>query len=167
MNANDIKKWHDNNVLKFQELQPQVQWAAMAFLETCFSRNLYFEVKEVYRTQERQNKLYQIGRRGIPNEQPVTWTLNSYHIKRLAADIYPKNCSHKDLEAIASWYGIMHPLSNDPPHYEFNKVKDPPKPVDLKSKLEDATEEIMHPKSHLRYMILKRLISRIKRILRI
>lgn len=40
---------------------------------------------ETYRTQERQDFLYAQGRAN--NENIVTWTRNSYHIKRKAFDI--------------------------------------------------------------------------------
>jgi len=54
---------------------------------------------------------------------PITWTLDSNHIKRLAVDVYPINCTHADIQSIAARYGISHPFKADPPHYEFQKAK--------------------------------------------
>lgn len=48
-------------------------------------KNLKFKVTEGYRSQERQNKLYEQGRT-TPGEQ-VTWTRKSKHTTRLAFDI--------------------------------------------------------------------------------
>jgi len=45
-------------------------------------------VIETYRTQKRQNYLYAQGRTRPGNK--VTWTKNSKHIKRLAADVCPR-----------------------------------------------------------------------------
>lgn len=47
-------------------------------------------IVEAKRSQERQNWLYKIGRRGKKNEKPVTWTLKSKHRDGKAADVMDK-----------------------------------------------------------------------------
>lgn len=168
MKQAEIDALLQRNIEKCKELQSSVQWAAFAFVVTSFSRGKYFEVREAYRTQQRQNALYLKGRRGIPGEQPVTWTKNSLHTQRLAMDIYPKNCTHKDLEKIAAWYGITHPLKNDPPHYEFNNVGDPPPPAPPPSTLlKNFLDALTRPISALKRKIIQRGIARLKKRFRL
>lgn len=76
---------------------------------------------------------------------PVTWTLDSEHIQRIAADIYPLNCTHADITAIAKRYGITHPWpKNDPPHYSFGNAKKKPEPVRFRApaSLEEAIRKL-------------------------
>src|SRR4051812_20672381 len=94
-----------DNLAKGQQLRPEVQWAYNAWVRECFSAGLYFRVTETLRSQQRQNELYQVGRRGVPGEKPVTWTLYSNHALGLAADCYPINCTVNDLVARAAPYG--------------------------------------------------------------
>ena len=115
---------HESNLEFCHQLQGHVQWAAIALCNECEKLNLLFRISEAYRTQERQNYLYQLGRT-IPG-QIVTWTLTSDHTQRLAIDLYPINCTHKQIEQVAKRYGITHPWPvNDPPHYSFSLVRPP------------------------------------------
>lgn len=94
------------NFEKIKELQPPLHHAANGWVADCWNRNLCFRIAEVYRTQERQKNLYKIGRRGVRGEDPVSWTLDSDHTRRLAADIDPINCTFEQIEAIGKHYGI-------------------------------------------------------------
>ena len=89
---------------KIKQLRTTVQWAAEDFCTDCEFNEFEFEILEVYRPQSRQNFLYSIGRRGIPNERRVTWTLKSFHTLALAMDLRPINCGHEDLTYIAMKY---------------------------------------------------------------
>lgn len=67
------------------ELLPVAQTACRLFLEKCQEAGLDVFVTETYRSQERQNELYEQGR--TKPGQIVTWTKNSRHTSRLAWDI--------------------------------------------------------------------------------
>ncbi len=108
------------NAAKINELDPSIQWAGNAWLTECRRLNLRFKITEAYRTPERQKELYALGR--TKPGQIVTYTLNSNHIRRLAVDVLPLNCTHFDIAQVAAQFGITHPLAFDPPHYEFDKV---------------------------------------------
>jgi len=155
-----------DNLAKGQELRPDVQGAYTAWVQECFAAGLYFRVTETYRTQERQNELYKVGRRGIAGEQPVTWTLYSNHTLRLAADCYPITGTLNDLIVRATPYGITHPLPTlDPPHFEFLNVKPPaPPPVDPQTQLTWAQNALRWAVG-LRRAVLLRMIDRLKKLL--
>lgn len=68
-----------------EELLPVAQTACRLFLEKCREAGLDVFVTETYRSQERQNELYEQGR--TQPGQVVTWTKNSRHTSRLAWDI--------------------------------------------------------------------------------
>ena len=67
------------------ELLPVAQTACRLFLEKCQEAGLDVFVTETYRSQERQNELYEQGR--TKPGHIVTWTKNSRHTSRLAWDI--------------------------------------------------------------------------------
>ena len=67
------------------ELLPVAQTACRLFLEKCQEAGLDVFVTETYRSQARQNELYEQGR--TKPGQIVTWTKNSRHTSRLAWDI--------------------------------------------------------------------------------
>ncbi len=128
----DTEKLRQKNLKLGEELKPEVRWAYEMWVNECFSQNLIFKVTETFRTQGRQNDLYMIGRRNkkLPNGKPeekVTWTMYSLHTQRLAADVYPQNCTHAQLAAVAAQFGITHPFPIDPPHYQFDEVG--PEPI--------------------------------------
>lgn len=118
---------YEQNVAFIRELLPEKQWAAEMWLAECDRLNYRFKISEAYRTQARQNALYAQGR--TKPGPVVTWTRDSNHTKRLAVDVYPINCSHRDIESIAVKYGIAHPWpKEDPPHYSLDKAVSKPTP---------------------------------------
>lgn len=68
-----------------KQLTAQAQKACALFLEECKKQGLNVLITETYRSQERQNYLYQQGR--TRPGQVVTWTRNSRHTNRRAWDI--------------------------------------------------------------------------------
>lgn len=67
------------------ELLPEVKKGAILFLDECKREGLDVLVTETYRSQERQNYLYEQGRTR-PGKK-VTWTKRSKHSSRRAFDI--------------------------------------------------------------------------------
>lgn len=67
------------------ELLPEVKKGAILFLDECKTKGLDVLVTETYRSQERQNYLYEQGRTR-PGKK-VTWTRKSKHTSRRAFDI--------------------------------------------------------------------------------
>lgn len=67
------------------ELTPNAQKACNLFLQKCEESGLNVLVTETYRSQERQNYLYEQGR--SRSGKIVTWTKNSRHTSRRAWDI--------------------------------------------------------------------------------
>lgn len=93
----------------------------------------------------------------------VTYTLDSNHTQRIAADIYPINCTHKQIEAIAKQFGITHPLGWDPPHYEFDKAMQRPQPIPTpEARLKGLERRLKTAVGEMRDMIL-RLIERLNK----
>jgi hypothetical protein len=134
----------EKNRAKAKELLPEVQWAALAWLEGCEKLGLQFRITEAYRTPERQNELWKSGR-----TVPGPWRTNqdgyknlSYHQLRLAVDVYLMNCTYLDLEQVAFPLGITHPHpQDDGPHFQFDKVvKKPTLPIEPLYKLSEPEE---------------------------
>lgn len=73
------------------ELNPIAQKACRLFLQACEKNGIKIFITETYRSQERQNYLYEQGRSREGNI--VTWTKKSNHTGRMAWDIacYPPN----------------------------------------------------------------------------
>lgn len=67
------------------ELTPSAQKACNLFMAECKRQGLNVLITETYRSQERQNYLYSLGRTRTGNK--VTWTKNSRHTSRRAWDI--------------------------------------------------------------------------------
>lgn len=67
------------------ELTPKTRKKAYKFLERCEEEGLDVIITETYRTKERQDYLYSLGREVDGNI--VTWTKNSRHTDRYAFDI--------------------------------------------------------------------------------
>nr|DAU66715.1 MAG TPA: hypothetical protein [Caudoviricetes sp.] len=67
------------------ELLPKAQEACNLFLERCKAAGINIFITETYRSQERQDYLYEQGRSRPGNI--VTWTKNSRHTSRRAWDI--------------------------------------------------------------------------------
>lgn len=126
---------YESNLSKIQELHLDRQGAAEQWLDECEGKGLHWRCAEAYRSQERQDSLYLVGRLGKPGEKPVTWTRTSLHTKRLAMDIYPVTkltgkalvAFYESVDSIGKRYGIYRPAElvklGDLGHYQFDKAK--------------------------------------------
>lgn len=113
------------------ELSPVAQKACKLFLEECKNANLDIFVTETYRSQARQNYLYEQGRTRPGDE--ITWTKNSNHTGRLAWDIavnkpkslYDVSTLNKAGEIAKklsiTWGGTWEGKKLDRPHFEVSK----------------------------------------------
>lgn len=110
------------------ELAPNAQTACRLFLERCARRGLDVFVTETYRSQERQDYLYSLGRT-LPGNK-VTWTKNSSHTSRRAWDIACRGgilyntavlaqCGVVAAELGITWGGTW--KTPDTPHFEVSK----------------------------------------------
>lgn len=117
------------------ELLPAAKKACNLFLSECQKAGLDIFIVETYRSQARQNYLYEQGRSRAG--QKVTWTKSSRHTRRLAWDIAvrpPKNLydetTLKKAGAIAKRLGITWGGSwkgtPDMPHFEVTRNWTPP-----------------------------------------
>lgn len=128
------------------ELLPAARKACNLFLEECKKAGIGIFITETYRSQARQNYLYEQGR--TRSGQKVTWTRNSRHTSRLAWDIAvspPKNlydnATLQKAGAIAKRLGITWGGSwkgtPDMPHFEVKKDWTPPASVASEPKKEE------------------------------
>ena len=149
------------NLAKIKELQPHVQYAAKSWEVDCWDAGWEVEFLEVYRTQERQEQLYSIGRRDVVGERKVTFTKRSKHTERLAIDcrILNRDESYSNyfcLEKLGNKYGITHPLAGPPfydlRHFQLDEV--PPKDIDPSQN----RVKMIHIRRLRRFM--KRLVKR-------
>ena len=111
------------------ELTEQAQKACKLFLEKCKAKGLNVLITETYRSQARQDYLYQQGR--TRPGKVVTWTHNSRHTSRRAWDIcknvkgqeYSDSNFFRQCGAIAKELGITWggtwTSSPDTPHFEI------------------------------------------------
>ena len=110
------------------ELTPAAQQACKLFLERCAEKGLKVRITETYRSQERQNYLYEQGRTRPGNK--VTWTKKSRHTSRRAWDIcqnvkgkeyadsgFFKACGQIAKELGITWGGTW--KQADTPHFEI------------------------------------------------
>jgi len=113
------------------ELKPNARLAIQLLFQECFKAGIKdIFVTETYRSQARQNYLYEQGRTRPGNQ--VTWTLNSNHTPRLAWDIAtapPKNLydtpTLQKVGAIAKklgieWGGYWKAPNYDAPHFQVS-----------------------------------------------
>ena len=112
------------------ELSSVAKKACTLFLEECKKAGVDIFITETYRSQARQNYLYEQGR-SRPG-QKVTWTKSSNHTGRMAWDIAvnpPKNlydeATLKKAGAIAKklgieWGGTWSKANLDMPHFEVD-----------------------------------------------
>lgn len=119
------------NISNLDELSPKTRGLANKFLERCEEEGLSVRITETYRTQERQDMLYEQGR--ITPGPVVTWTRNSKHSSRRAFDICEDNTDdpYGDLEffrkcaeigkEVGLTPGYYFEGSQDMPHYELNR----------------------------------------------
>lgn len=112
------------------QLTPRTQKRCERFLQRCSEEGLAVKITETYRTQERQDLLYEQGR--TTAGPVVTWTKSSMHTERRAFDIckdvpghgfddeeFFRRCAEIGKEVGLSpgyyWSGIQ-----DKPHFEFS-----------------------------------------------
>lgn len=113
---------------KFDKLTPDMRVRAESFLQTLVSKGFHSIVTETWRSKERQEYLYSLGR--TRPGRIVTWTLNSYHMTGEAFDIAfmigSQLTYEGDWEAVGH-IGEEHGLTwggrwptPDKPHFQFN-----------------------------------------------
>ena len=184
----------DNQRQKIDELKPFARWAAEQMVIEAQSRGKNIIFQEVYRTQERQNQLFCQGRtpkeiislhdrklitseqrntllmiyREKPwlSEEPVvTWTLNSKHTQRLAADLKPLNFGFDELKEIAGMFGVTQPIRNDRWHHEFQNAKIKPLSLSGEIRMRSLLRGIKRSEKKKKTMLenqLKRLLKRLR-----
>lgn len=112
------------------ELSPVAQKACRLFLQECKKEGLPVLITETYRSQARQNYLYEHGRTRPGNV--VTWTRSSRHTGRMAWDIcknlkgheysdqlFFKKCGEIAKRLGITWGGTW--KTPDKPHFEVTK----------------------------------------------
>lgn len=119
-------------------LSPLAQTAFRLFRERCRAAGLDFIATETYRSQERQNYLYEQGR--TRPGKIVTWTKKSRHTSRRAWDIvkrkqngdidysdkaFYQKCGKIAAELNIIWGGTW--KQADTPHFEIKENWKPPK----------------------------------------
>lgn len=118
-------------ITDLDELSPKTRELTIEFLEKCEENGLSVRITETYRTQPRQDLLYEQGRSA--SGPIVTWTKNSKHTTRRAFDICEDNTDdpYGDLEffkkcaeigkEIGLTPGYYFDEYQDMPHYELNR----------------------------------------------
>ena len=110
------------------ELTKTAQKACNLFMQKCRSAGYDIFITETYRSQERQNYLYSIGRTRPGNK--VTWTKNSRHTSRRAWDIATRGGNLYDKAVLSKCGEIAKKLgitwggtwsTPDTPHFEITK----------------------------------------------
>lgn len=140
------------------ELTPSAQIACNLFLTQCKTKGLNVLITETYRSQERQNYLYEQGRTRAG--KIVTWTKNSRHTSRRAWDIcknvkghefddanFFKACGAVASELNITWGGTW--STPDMPHFEISEqwvkptdIGDDEMTLEEKEKFKKAIESI-------------------------
>ena len=113
-------------------LSPEAQKACNLFMAECKKRGLNVLITETYRSQERQNYLYQQGR--TRPGKVVTWTKKSRHTSRRAWDIcknkkgeeysdesFFKACGEVAKKYGITWGGTWKTPNTDTPHFEVSE----------------------------------------------
>lgn len=117
-----------NTCRDINALTPTAQKACRLFLEKCKEAGIDIFITETYRSQKRQNELWEQGR--TKPGQIVTWTLNSRHTSRRAWDIAVNGNNLYDMSVIRkageigkqlgiTWGGIWSPP--DYTHFEVTE----------------------------------------------
>ena len=117
-----------NTCRDINALTPTAQKACRLFLEKCKEAGLDIFITETYRSQKRQNELWEQGR--TKPGQIVTWTLNSRHTSRRAWDIAVNGNNLYDMSVIRkageigkqlgiTWGGMW--STPDYPHFEVDE----------------------------------------------
>ena len=95
-----------SNIIKdINELTPMAQIACRLFLDVCENEGVNIFIVETYRSQARQNELYEQGRTKLwdENGEPleiVTWTKTSRHTSRRAWDIGCKGAELYNIDTL-------------------------------------------------------------------
>lgn len=127
-------------------LSPTYRKKYNAFMKAVLARYPHCIVFEARRTQERQNRLYGVGRTHSKGRKPITWTLYSNHIQGNAVDLvrkYGKNISrvgpYQDLIYICGMYGIKNLTPIETCHFEddFRNINDVIKQNWIRREVED------------------------------
>lgn len=178
----------------YKQLLKYCWWAAEQMQIEARNRGKDIVFQEVYRTQERQNELFCKGRSPnevlrlfkyayitakqrdslleilrekpwLENNDVVTWTLNSKHTQRLAADIKPINMSFDELKEIAEMFGVTQPIPNDRWHHEFDNCKVKPLLLSVEWRIKALQNAIKNRKKEASEMAkrkLGRLLARLR-----
>lgn len=152
------------------ELTPAAQRACRLFLERCAQRGLDVFITETYRSQERQDYLYSIGR--TRSGSKVTWTRNSRHTSRRAWDIACRGgtlynavvlaqCGAVAAELGITWGGTW--KTPDTPHFEVSEnwkysEEDEPMTEAERQKMKDIDESLTNL-----YGIVNRMVDEMKK----
>lgn len=121
---------------QLKELSPNAYIACELFLNECKNQGLNVLITETYRSQERQNYIYEQGR--TRPGQKITWTKKSNHTSRYAWDIcknvkgheYDDNAFFKKCGEVAKKLGITWGgtwKTPDMPHMEISSNWTSPK----------------------------------------
>lgn len=140
------------------ELTPLAKIACRLFIQKCEEKGLNVRITETYRSQERQDYLYEQGR--TRSGKVVTWTHNSRHTSRRAWDIcknvkgqeysdssFFKQCGIIAKELGITWGGTW--STPDTPHFEISTNWKAPKEdltmsqyEELKKMITDVSEAL-------------------------
>ena len=129
-------------------LTPLAQQACNLFMAKCKAAGLDIFITETYRSQERQNYLYEQGR--SRTGQIVTWTKNSRHTSRRAWDIACSGGTLYNLTVLAkageiaaelgiTWGGTWN--APDRPHFEISTSWKVPTVEIVKAEEEEIMEK--------------------------
>ena len=152
------------------ELEPNAQKACRLFLKRCEQRGLDVFITETYRSQERQNYLYSLGRTRAGNK--VTWTKNSRHTTRRAWDIACRGgilyntavlsqCGEVAAELGITWGGTW--KTPDTPHFEISENWNYSEEDEYMTEAEKAKMQAIDDSLTNLYGIVNRLVEEMKK----
>jgi len=138
------------------ELKPVSKLACSTFLEECKKAGIDIFITETYRSQARQNFLYEQGR--TREGKKVTWTRNSRHTSRLAWDIaHNSKEPYKDVSVFKkagqvakrlgiTWGGDW--KTPDMPHFEVTATWKLPKGYEKKEETKGSEVKMFVPETN-------------------
>lgn len=142
-------------VRSLDELKPVAKLACQTFLKECEKAGIDIFITETYRSQQRQNYLYEQGRTRSGNK--VTWTRNSRHTSRLAWDIACNKPSLYDVATIKKAGAIAKKLgitwggdwkTPDMPHFEVKTTWKLPKGYEKKEETKGSELKMFVPETN-------------------
>ena len=155
------------------ELTPLAQRACRLFMAKCAEAGLDIFITETYRSQARQNELYEQGRTRLWDEKGrplkiVTWTKNSRHTSRRAWDIACEGKTLYDTKILReagqigkslgiTWGGDWE--TPDMPHFEIGTDWNEPKEEEEMKRYNTIDEVPDWGKETVRKLINKKLIA--------